>query len=59
LIEIFGFSTATPHETWDGLGVGADKLTREVSADRFSCKFDCSKKEGFGGTHDGRIMTQG
>ena len=30
LIEILGFSTATPHETWDGLGVGADKLTREV-----------------------------
>jgi transposase-like protein len=23
----------------NGLGVGADKLTREVSADRFSCKF--------------------
>ena len=27
LVEILGFSTATPHETWDGLGVGADKLT--------------------------------
>jgi len=31
LVEIPGFSTATLRETWDGLGVGADKLTRGLS----------------------------